>query len=66
MRKAIENAVLAALATGPKYFAILEDGKEITFRPSEDGRIDVLSFDSNTGEETTHSFEVLVCEIPTA
>ncbi len=65
MRKAIENAVLAALA-GAKYFAILEDGKEITFRPSEDGRIDVLAFDSNTGEETTHSFEVLVREIPTA
>ena len=66
MRKAIENAVLLGLATGAKYFAILEDGKEITFRPSENGRIDVLAFDSTSGEETTHSFEVLVREIPTA
>jgi hypothetical protein len=66
MRKAIENSILAALASGAKYFAILENGREITFRPSENGRIDVLSFDSHTGEETTSSFEVLVREIPNA
>lgn len=63
MLAAIEKAIRKGLAVGSGTWFADAEGEEIEFRICEDGTIFVTQSNEETGEETTHSFEVLVREI---
>jgi hypothetical protein len=63
MLAAIEKALREGLAVGGGTWSADAEGEEIEFRICEGGIIFVTQSNEETGEETEHSFEVLVREI---
>ncbi len=62
LRDAIERDIHTMLEAGGSWIAVLDDGREVGFRPA--GKFAVL-LENRDGEEVVYSFRVRVESVPT-
>jgi hypothetical protein len=60
VRKAVEYQIRQESASGSWWTGLLDDDREIEFRPKEDGRIDVTLHSEDDDTETTYRFRIVV------